>query len=111
MALPAVSPGASRFLLKQSQGFYNKKYSLALGMAPGLPLASQQASQAGQILGGTDVITSVFSSFEGLTQFLGFGLAPQTPTPFQASNQYPMRNIVLDWRKGTQLGQAHPRPG
>jgi hypothetical protein len=98
-------------LLKASQGFYNKKYSLSLGMAAGLPLATAQASQAGQVLGGTDVITSVFSSFEGLTQFLGFGLggfpkSQQTPAPFQSSNQYPMRNIVLDWRKGTQLGPA-----
>jgi len=98
-------------LLKQSQGFYNKKYSLSVGMAQGLPLATQQSPQAGQILGGTDVITGVFSSFEGLTQYLGFGLGGYpanrgTPAPFAASNQFPVRNIVLNWQKGAPLSQA-----
>jgi hypothetical protein len=80
-------------------------------MAPGLPLASAQAPQAGQILGNGDAIKAVMSSFEGLTQNIGFVLggnpaSQQTPPPFTQSNQVPPRNIVLNWRKGTPLSDA-----
>jgi hypothetical protein len=98
-------------LIKASQSFYGKKYSLSVGMGPGLPFATAQSSQAGQILGTAATITSVMSSFEGLTQYVGFGLggtpeSKQTPPPFTASNQAPPRNIVLNWRQGTPLSQA-----
>lgn len=99
-------------VLKQSQSFYGKSYTLSVGMAPGLPLATQQSSEAGQILGGSNnTITNVYSEFEGLTQYLGFNLgggpaSKQTPPPFSNINQYPLRNIVLNWKKGTPLGQA-----
>lgn len=98
-------------VIAMSQQFYGKKYSLSVGMATGLPLATAQASEAGMILGGTDTITGVFSHFQGTEQWVGFGLggypaSMQTPPPSLVGNQMPPRNIVLNWRKGTPLAQA-----
>jgi hypothetical protein len=44
--------GISIDTIKQSKNFYNKKFSLSAGMAPGLPLATAQASQRGQLCSG-----------------------------------------------------------
>ena len=101
--------GISIDTIKQSKNFYNKKFSLSAGMSPGLPLATAQASQRGQLCSGT--IAATYSQWQGVDQNIGFILtgspgSPQTPPPFNNNNTVPPRNLVLNWRKGAPLGQA-----
>jgi hypothetical protein len=61
-------------LVSQQKQFWNQPFRLEGGMSPGLPLASAQSSEAGLLFSG--LVSGTFSTWEGVTQNLGFMLAP-----------------------------------
>jgi hypothetical protein len=98
-------------LVSQQKQFWNQPFKLEGGMSPGLPRANAQAGAAGVLLSGR--VTGTFSTWEGVTQNLGFMLGPGEktgdglgtipPPPFANSNTTPSRNLVLNWKKGQPL--------
>jgi hypothetical protein len=93
--------------ISQATDLANKSVTVSVGMQQGLPLANAQAPEAGVILKG--YIYQAFGNWVGTEMWLTLIMfnvdPPATPPPPNAPNP-PPRNIVLDWKKGTQLSTA-----
>jgi len=93
--------------ISQATDFINQPFTMSVGMAPGLPLATAQSSEYGKILDG--YVYSSWGNWVGTEMTLNFvimpGKAPNPPAQPNAQNP-PDKNLVLNWTKGTQLSQA-----
>ena len=94
--------------ISQATNLMNQPFTLSAGMqTPGLPLATAQAPEAGTLIKG--YVYASWGNWVGTDMTLNFtvmpGDAPNPPPQPNAPNP-PPKNIVLNWTKGMQLGQA-----
>jgi len=99
--------GVSLETISQATQFNNQPFTMSVGMAPGLPLATAQSSEYGKILDG--YVYASWGNWVMTDMTLNFvvfpGQAPNPPAQPNAPNP-PPKNIVLNWKKGQQLGQV-----
>lgn len=97
--------GISRQEISQANDLRNKNIKIFGGMQKGLPLADPK--QAGLLVQGT--IFQPFGNWIGVDQTLDLVIIPGSGTADQPGGigtlQKP-KNIVLNWRAGTQLSEA-----
>ena len=91
--------GIARSMISQAKDFNNKTIKIFGGFQKGLPLANP--AQAGLLVQG--YIFQAFGNWILTEQSLDFMIVPGSPP---ASASAPPPNIVLNWKKGTQLGDA-----
>ena len=83
-------------ILSQANNLNKKRIVVKGGMSPGLPLANP--SQQGILVEAT--IQQAFGNWQGTNQTLDMYVIPST------GGMFAPRNIVLEWKKDTQLGLA-----
>ena len=83
-------------VLSQANNLNQKRIVVKGGMSPGLPLANP--AQQGILVEAT--IQQAFGNWQGTSQTLDMYFIPST------GGMFAPRNIVLDWKKDTQLGVA-----
>lgn len=89
--------GPSKEQISQASDFNGAHIEVSAGMQKGLPLATNQASQAGIILSGQ--IFQAFGNWQGINQTLNFVVI----TDGGATQSQPA-NLQFSWKKGDQLG-------
>lgn len=95
--------GVSLQEISQAQDLTNKLISVYGGMARGLPLATAAAGQAGLLASG--YVFQAFGNWIGTAMTLDIVIyAGDGPNGLGDATS--PRNIVLNWRAGTQLGAA-----
>ncbi len=93
--------------ISQANDLANKSVTISGGMQPGLPLATLQSANAGVLIKG--YIWQSFGNWVGTEMWLTLVMIPgDPPMPPAAPNapNPPPKNIVLNWTKGTKLGEA-----
>lgn len=93
--------------INSSSNLHNKGITISGGMQPGLPFATAQSAEAGQLMKGR--IWQSFGNWVGTEMWLTMVLVPGLPEknpPPPNSPDPPPKNIVLDWRKGKPLADA-----
>lgn len=89
--------------ISQARDLFGKKITVRGGMGQGLPLA--KPSQAGVLASG--MITKSFGHWEGVDQSLDLIFSASSTGVTGGANPTGSNNhIVLNWRKGQQLGPA-----
>jgi hypothetical protein len=90
--------------ISQTRNYYGKSIEVYGGMAKGLPLAKPQ--QFGLLAKG--VVTQAFGNWEGVNQSLdiAFRAGEAPPCAGGPNPSPPQKNIVLNWKKGQDLGEA-----
>lgn len=93
--------------ISSSNNLHNKGITISGGMQPGLPLATAQSAEAGQLMKGR--IWQSFGNWVGTEMWLTMVLIPgppeKNPPPPNAPDP-PPKNLTLDWRKGKPLADA-----
>lgn len=93
--------------ISQANDLVNKEITVTGGMQQGLPFATQQAAEAGVLLKGW--VLQSFGNWVGtemwLTLICHSGPPPDKPAAPNAPNP-PPRDLVLNWKKGTNLSDA-----
>ena len=103
----AVIWGISLQDISQANDLANKSVTVSGGMQPGLPLATAQSSVAGVLING--YIFQAFGNWVGTEMWLTLVMLPGDPpkqAPAPNAPNPPPKNIVLNWTKGTMLGDA-----
>lgn len=90
--------------ISQSRNLFNQPFKLTGGMAVGLPLANP--AQAGTLC--TGMIWRAFGNWVGTNQSLDLIISPGSSPPTKGGQnpQQPPTPIVLNWKKGQELGPA-----
>jgi hypothetical protein len=104
----AVIWGVSLQDISQATDLANKKVTVSGGMQPGLPLATLQSANAGELISG--YIWQAFGNWVGTEMWLTLIMLPDIDPPSQApapnAPNPPPRNLTLNWTKGTMLSDA-----
>ncbi len=91
----------------QASDLIGQSFKIDAGMQQGLPLANVQAPEAGTLIQG--FIWKCFGNWVMTDMTLDFVVLPgQAPNQLPRPNEpWPLpKNIILNWKKGTQLSQA-----
>lgn len=84
--------------ISESVNFNDQTITFAIGMSPGLPLATAMSKFAGLVVTGT--IIQAFGNFQGTLLSLDLILTGLTTTPYKPTN------LSFNWQKGTPMAQA-----
>lgn len=84
--------------ISESLNYNDQTITFAVGMSPGLPLATATSKFAGLVVTGT--IIQAFGNFQGTLLSLDLIMTGITMTPFKP------KNLSFNWLKGTPLSQA-----
>ena len=97
--------GVGLKMISQSANLNNQYFKMYGGMAPGLPLATAQASQAGLLMSGQ--IYQAFGNWQGTDQTLELVVSPGgIVNNGQILGLRPPRGISFSWQVGQTLGNA-----